>query len=279
MNYGIGVIPGGWRGSEAGQDVLQSKVYSGNMTLFRQAHEARELRAVLETRLDADDGLHVHLLEAIQAEARVRLRYSSKQRGRQEWMYWCCQNHLDWMPTPPFAASNASEYGTFIPYRTAKSCITAGITLGISVGQEDKTVPRFMHHQLYQELSVNKTRATCGNDTCLHMMEKPILGAIRSRTATSAGMRNVKLMGIEEEDETSVHAVPIHSRQLIYALGRGFHVSVLDVVKVNRYLQDHVYAIAEDNLRGQCTHGHSCKNSTREALEELLHAAKSSSTI
>jgi len=277
-NYGIGVNPGGWRGSEAGNDVLRSHVYSGNMTLLRQAHAARDTRAVLETRLDADDGLHVKLLEIIQVEAYAKLKYTrkTKQRGRQDWMYWCSLNHLDWSPTPPFI-TNTSEYGTFVPYKTSKACITAGITLGVSVGQQEKNIPRFMHHELYQELSVNKTRATCGGETCLHMMEKPILGAIRSRTATSAGMRNVKVLDADDAQMVK-HAVPIGNAHLINALQQGFHVTIPNVVKVNRYMQDHVFAIAADNLRGQCTHGHSCKNSTREALEELIRVSKTNST-
>lgn len=282
VNYGIGINPGGWRGSQAGNDVLHSQVYSGNMTRLSQAHEARNSRVVLETRLDADDGLHVHLLEMIQREARSKLKFHSTQKGRQDWLYWCCQNHLDWSPTTTSGSSsgNSSEYGTFVPYSTTKACITAGITLGVSVGQDDKDIPRFMHHELYQELKDKTKRASCGGGhhaSCLHMMEKPILSVIRSRTATSAGMRNVKMMNTDDV-VASKHAVPIQSSQLIKALQHGFHVSVLDVVKVNRYMQDNVVAIAEDNLRGQCTHGHSCKNSTRKALEDLISAAKSNIT-
>ena len=272
-NYGIGVNPGGWRGSEAGKDVLQSHVHSGNMTLLRQAHASREKRAILETRLDADDGLHVRLLEAIQAEAYARLRYTPNMtQDRQEWMYWCHLNHLDWSPTPPFTG-HSSEYGIFVPYRTAHACITAGITLGVSVGQEEKSIPRFMHHKLYQELGVNKTRATCGSDTCLHMMDKPILGAIRSRTATSAGMRGVKM---KVDNEASEHAVSMDDSHLVTSLEKWFHVNISKMKKVNKYMQDNMYAIAADNLRGQCTQGHSCKNSTREVLEDLLAAAKNS---
>lgn len=266
VNYGIGVTPGGWRGSQAGQDVLQSQVYSGNMTLLRQAHAARETRAVLETRLDADDGLHVQWLELIEAEAYERLRYKPDQSGRQDWMYWCAVNHLDWSPAPPFV-TNASEYGTFVPYKTSKGCITAGLTVAVSVGQDEDSIPRFMHHELYHELS---EETSCGSsDTCLHMMTKPVLGAIRSRTATSAGMRNVKIMN----EDTKKHAqVPM--RLLVTALQQGFHVTIADVIQVNQYMQDHVFEIAADNLRGQCTHGHSCKNETRKALDSILRQAK-----
>ncbi len=273
VNYGIGIHHGGWRGGEAGKDVLQSEIWSGNVTLLQQAHEARKTRAVLETRLDADDGLHVRYIEMIQAQAFQQLRYSARvsPKNRASWMYWCCANHLDWTPT------NVTDYGTFVPYKSQNACITAGITLGMSVHQDESSIPRFMHHELYQQLTLNKEHATCGSDTCLHMVENPVLGALRSRTATSAGMRNVK-MNIVDKEELSRHTVPIDNKHLIRVLQQGFHVGIDKMKQVNGYMQSHVVEIAADNLLGQCTHGHSCKNSTREALEELVRTAKNDTT-
>jgi hypothetical protein len=274
LNYGIGIHPGGWRGGEAGDGVLQSRVYTGNMTLFRQAHAARETHGILETRLDADDGLHVRYLETIQKEALARLQYSANESRPLRWMYWCSMNHLDWTPTPPFATgSEFEEYGAFVPFRSSNRCITAGITLGVSVGQNESSLPRFMHHELYSELRIDKKRATCNGEKCLHMIDKPLLGAMRSRTATSAGMRDVTIGQDEYIKRIEKHAVPLSSKHLVDALEKGFNVSVLKTIQANRYMQQHVAAIAADNLQGQCTHGHSCKNSTRDALEELLRAA------
>ena len=277
VNYGIGINPGGWRGGEAGEDVLQSRVYTGNMTLFRQAHAARESHGVLETRLDADDGLHVRYLEMIQEEALSKLQYTSNEsrHDKLQWMYWCAMNHLAWNPTPLFATGNQfEEHGSFIPLRSSNRCITAGITLGISVGQNESSIPRFMHHDLFYALRIDKKRATCHGDECLHMIQKPLLGAIRSRTTASAGMRGVITEKGEYAEKMGKFAVPLASQHLIAALEKGFNVSMSNTVRANRYMQEHVSAIAADNLRGQCTHGHSCKNSTRQALEELLRAAE-----
>ena len=277
VNYGIGVNPGGWRGGEAGEDVLQSRVYTGNMTLLRQAHAARESRGVLETRLDADDGLHLHYLEMIQEQALSTLQYMSNESSSNKlrWMYWCAMNHLTWSPTPPFATGNQfEEYGAFIPLRSSTRCITAGITLGISVGQNESTVPRFMHHELFDALRINNKRASCNGDKCLHMIQKPLLGAIRSRTTASAGMRGVITGKGEYDEKMGKFAVSLTSQHLISALEKGFNVSMSNTVRANRYMQEHVTAIVADNLRGQCTHGHSCKKTTREALEKLLRAAE-----
>ena len=273
VNYGIGIHKGGWRGGQAGNDVLQSTIWSGNVTLLQQAHDARNTRAVLETRLDADDGLHVHYIETIQAQAFQLLRHSTRVSAtkRASWMYWCCSSHLDWTPT------NVTDYGTFVPYKSQNACITAGITLGVSVHQDETSIPRFMHHELYQQLTLNKEHATCKSKPCIFMVEKPVLGALRSRTATSAGMRNVQ-MNIVDDEELSKHAVPIDNTHLIRALQQGFHVGIDKMEQVNQYMETHVVEIAADNLLGQCTHGHSCKNSTREALEELLRTAKNDTT-
>lgn len=271
VNFGIGIKPGGWRGGEAGKDLLESSlVFTGDMTLLRRAHAARQARAVLETRLDADDGLHVKYLEAIQKEAFKRLRWSSSQtlQHRQNWMYWCALNRVDWTPTPPFVES-ANKYGAFLPRRSPQECITAGITLGISIEQEEAATPRYMHHKLYSELRANKHHPDCGNEKCLSMLQEPELAAIRSRTPTSAGMKGVSKDEKEFADLLR-HSAPITDLQFRKALEQSFHIELAQVIEANLYVQEHLEQIAADNLRGQCTHGHSCKNSTKDALYALL---------
>ena len=86
-NYGIGIKPGGWRGGEAGRDVLDAyddgRVYfpqqrgdddddddAGGYAhareTIRRAYDARNDRVVLETRLDADDAVNVDYFAALQ---------------------------------------------------------------------------------------------------------------------------------------------------------------------------------------------------------------------
>jgi hypothetical protein len=274
VNFGIGTTPGGWRGGEAGQDVLDSKVFSGDMVLFQEAHAARTTRAILDTRLDADDGLHAAYLSTIQKDARRKLRWSKNQtfQHRQRWKYYCPQNRLDWNPPPPFLATNDTDYGLFVAKKSPRICITAGITLGISIGPEEADIPRFPHHQLYSELRGSKEHPDCGgppNAKCLRMMEDPVLGAIRSRTPTSAGMRGVtKDEG--DYEENSSHSIPAENKHLLHALRTVFHVNLSQIIEINRFIQENFQNIVADNLRGQCTHGHSCKNSTKEALESWL---------
>ena len=66
--------PGSWRDGIECMDLLQSKIYTGNITKLRMAMALREERPILETRLDADDGLHKNYIEYIQIVALRRFQ-------------------------------------------------------------------------------------------------------------------------------------------------------------------------------------------------------------
>lgn len=273
VNFGVGQHPGGWRGGEAGRDVLNSVIYSGNLTILQQAHMAREERAVLETRVDADDGLHAEYLENIQSSAKKKLAWEKNRHPeKRRWMYWCSLNHVDWTPTMAGVPLTHAHFGVFVPKKSPHICITAGITLGFAVGVKERQVPRFMHHQLVNELRYMRDDIDCGgvnNTKCLQMVGNPALGAIRSRTSTSAGMRGV--LTNEEAFERRIDgAVGNNATLLSVLLFKEFHCQLDKVSDANRYLREHTVEIVQDNLKGQCTKGHSCKTTTKEALHDLL---------
>jgi hypothetical protein len=275
VNFGVGQREGGWRGGEAGSDVIASKLYTGNVTLLLQAHSARATRAVLETRVDADDGLNVEYIKILQAQASKKLKWTSNQSEshRQKWIYWCALRHIDWSPTPPVDGVNQhNELGVFVPNKSPHLCISAGITLGVSIGVEENQVPRFGHYELFQKLRGAREKVNCGGGIetkCLQMVAKPFLGAIRSRTPTSAGMRGILLD--EETFEKRLNAsIGINRTVLKVELWNSFHCRLDQVVRADLYLKDHMVDIVVDNLRGQCTKGHSCKESTKEVLQNLL---------
>mmetsp|Transcript_22459 Transcript_22459/g.53001 ORF Transcript_22459/g.53001 Transcript_22459/m.53001 type:complete len:566 (-) Transcript_22459:1688-3385(-) len=63
-----------WRDGAEPRDILRSNVYSGNMHKLRQAMALRSDRIVLETRLDADDGLHMYYLQYMPVLALSRFK-------------------------------------------------------------------------------------------------------------------------------------------------------------------------------------------------------------
>lgn len=88
------------------------------------------------------------------------------------------------------------------------------------------------------------------------MVNAYYFAALRSRTATSAGMLGVS------PDATQMMLVkkqPILTHAMWVLMVREFGVSNKALVNTNEYFGKHVYDIAEENARGQCTQGHSCK--------------------
>jgi hypothetical protein len=294
INFGVGQRVGGWRGGQAGEDVLSSKVYTGNLTLLQQAHSARERRAVLETRVDADDGLHHDYISVLQQEASKKLVWQTTQTNpdRQRWLYSCALNHVDWSPTPPEVAAGKAnqQFGMFVAKKSAHVCITAGITLGVSIGVQEHQIPHYMHHQLVQKLRYQPSKSNhvdCGAasaDKCLRLVSKPYPAAIRSRTPTSAGMRGVvsdeATFEQQLQDDPTASVLNRNATVLGMLLRLQFNVHLNEVMEANQYLQDHVVEITADNLQGQCTRGHSCKVSTKEALQNLLdlHSGSNATT-
>lgn len=332
-NYGIGVKGGGWRGGQAGADILQAaregRLYSGDVDLVRRSYAVRSDRVVMETRLDADDGLNLLYLESLQRDALEGLfsgyeeeeessggvDFSSAMEippGTARWLYWCPLNHVAWDPTPPDedpkTSPNATMYGTFIPWRSPRACITAGLTVASSVGVLEDDIPRFPHQSIVDRIrhpnatvwsssngnrrykvtdhpSPNATAdadaGNCGlyNRTdCLRMITHPKMGALRSRTPTSAGMRGVVT---QEGNKPEAHIFmtekiikdPKIRTKMWKVLGHYFAVTEEMATDANTYVREHFVAIVGDNLRGQCTKGHSCKISSKEELQRLLDLA------
>ena len=343
-NFGIGIKGGGWRGGQAGADVLETaaagRLYNGDLDLVRRAHEGRRERIVLETRLDADDGLNSLYLERLQRDALEDL-YSgfdedeedgddaqsvkpisidSDQRnaivsrgkfppGMARWLYWCPLNHVAWDPNPPGenpqTNPNATSYGTFIPWKSPKACITAGLTVGASVGLAEADIPRFPHQSVVERIrygpnatlysssngnkqyeatnTPNNTESDTGHcglfnrTACLRMVEHPKMGALRSRTPTSAGMKGVVT---QENNKPQAHIVmeqrakdPKTRASMWKVLSHYFSITEDVATEINNYVQQHFVDIVGDNLRGQCTRGHSCKISSKEELQRLLDVA------
>lgn len=105
--------------------------------------------------------------------------------------------------------------------------------------------------------------------SCFHMVNAYYFAALRSRTPTSAGM-----MGVSPDDMQLmlVKKQPILTYAMWVLMVREFGVSNKTLIGTNEYFAKHVYDIAEENARGQCTRGHSCKVSHSVLMCNLLKA-------
>jgi Putative rhamnosyl transferase len=143
----------GWRGGGEAQDLAKSKVYTGNQTRLEIAMAVHDQFPILETRLDADDGLHEGYLQAIQETA----LQSWKARPAMQWMFWCVHSHLEWfwmdelsqLPSdmsPPLKQEllrRGSWRGVKNQY-----CQTPGLSWALGVEAIHSHLPNLPHHLL-----------------------------------------------------------------------------------------------------------------------------------
>ena len=134
---------GGWRDRAEPWDLLHTRIYTGNWTLLERAMAALQGEfSILETRLDANNGLHVQFLEAIQRAALAHWQ----QNLELQWMYWCSPSHVEWHWMDPWQrqknerdgggtattmlellADMVYAYGALVGVRDSAICITLGL--------------------------------------------------------------------------------------------------------------------------------------------------------
>jgi hypothetical protein len=268
VNYHINEqFPGAWRGGAEIQDLARSKIYTGNQTLLEMAMALQDQLPVLETRLDADDGLHLQFLEQVQNDALDRFvdnnDGTSDEITTPKWLYWCARRHMEWhwhertCGEKDTMCQLNNKYGSLTGVAHSELCIASGITVGFPVGVEEHQVPVHPHHLLAHLIRSAPPGEGCGykkSADCLIFVHTFIFEVIRSRTPTSAGMLDIELAGNDNS---------IKSTWATYAywnmLHESFHIQRESLFWMHQYLSDHLIEIARDNLLGQCKTGHSCK--------------------
>mmetsp|Transcript_27704 Transcript_27704/g.47063 ORF Transcript_27704/g.47063 Transcript_27704/m.47063 type:complete len:742 (-) Transcript_27704:1275-3500(-) len=192
------------------------------------------------------------------------------------WMYWCGGQNIDWFLTDPIHDST-HDTGVVYPVLHESVCVTPGITVSIRGDIAPALVPRLDHDKIVSYLdeaggkACNRTGVQDDDEvpddgSCFQMIHG-WAHAVRSRTPTSAGM-----MGVNP-DENQLKMV-LHNKGIKKIMWREMHKHFLlkddDLRKTNSYFAKHVYDIAEENARGQCTNGHSCKTSSKDRLQQYV---------
>jgi hypothetical protein len=241
-------FPGAWRNGAQGRDLaglyknnhdknnatdaaaslFPTRVYTGNRTLLEMAMALEAQLPILETRLDADDGLHVQFIETVQKEAREHVfsksqqqpkttSLSAPQEPRLKWKYWCAQRNVEWHWSLPSLSNKNKKhhqrhddndasllYGKLAGVQHQDMCITAGITAAFPIGTTDRQVPVFPHTELAWRIQHQQADAklqqqellSCGlsnASNCLEFLKVHPFEAVRSRTPTSHGMLDILL--------------------------------------------------------------------------------------
>jgi hypothetical protein len=245
-----------------------TRVYTGNQTLLEMAMALATELPVLETRLDADDGLNVQFMETIQKMATKEVFSPPLVK----WKHWCVDRVVEWHST---ISNNKMDMSPSMSYGKVKGperphfCITPGLTTAYAVGTLVKEVAIHGHHEIRHRIQNEplKPGQECGLSNTSECMDTLVglepFESLRARTPTSAGMRFISLEPeANAEDDAAVEAMWAN-------LNTYFHIQRDKVQVAQAYFKEHVVEIAKDNLVGQCL-GFSCKNSSKTQLEKII---------
>jgi Putative rhamnosyl transferase len=285
--------PEGWRCPHCISDITSDTVLVGSYDLVQSYYTAAATHVVLETRCDADDAVTVDFVELLQVSAT-----SGLWPLQNDWMVWCAENHLEWQYDSPWATNSSNDTaitdssndntiakGALLALK-AGHCITPGLTWGYAVNATRADIPVSKHQKIQKQ--VKPCGARIGFDgeplqsKCLVKLGGDFPLALRARTPTSAGMEHVLISNqtedmfpLERLQKSKFRSLQNELWSVLFVL---FGVEAEDLWNVRAHIEGNLLEIARDALEGQCTKGHSCKNSSKEVLKKLLDSQGSNQT-
>mmetsp|Transcript_46083 Transcript_46083/g.111627 ORF Transcript_46083/g.111627 Transcript_46083/m.111627 type:complete len:851 (-) Transcript_46083:107-2659(-) len=255
-----GSVDNGFRNKKAIADITPESIFYGNLDLVLSFQEATAGRIVLETNLDADDGLGLTFMETTQSLAKTTFEKIPSKDG---WFNFCVGRHLEWQYFAPWDKN--TDKGSFELGRT-HICVTPGL----SWATQPNAVPHFtvMHHMIKKTtpacMESNKPYLGCWMEIPAPRPQDPM--AIRARTPTSTGMNGVK---VTHEGGWGPRAKALDDESWPL-LEPDLAISEALVKSSHKYLKDHLSLLVAENLKGQCTEDHSCGEGIKKKLKSLF---------
>ena len=221
---------------------MQQYIKSGDIDLLY--HELFDVhrQLLIETRLDADDGLNSRTLSEIQ-----RVVLEDLPENIDGWQIVCSRIHYEWRNndiTGPIARNMSSGKIRLV---REQICVTPGYTLvrHRPPGSIDFPAwPRTGHNLIVMEWP--ECSNDPGNETSYNCWKKlgTFPSAIRSRTITSAGMSRVA-------PPSNLNKYDNQTRLFWDLVERDFGILQSKAISTSEYLQRNLPFIVEDNLKGQ----------------------------
>ena len=232
-----------WKIGQA-QNMTRATVYTGNRTLLEHTMAMRDALPTLETRLDADDALHVRFLETVQTQA-TQFFY----KEGVNWMYWCIEDELQWYWLGPKGATpDQQNYGILESLKNKDFCPTPGLTLGYNVGVDIHSIYRRKHSILIERIR-KKKEDLCGvgrpGKDCIQIIRDYPFPAMRTRTPTSSSMI------MQEYDCDKLRQKAAANDTKFDLLATDFAITRENTNRSVKYLNQHIQDIAMDAIRGQ----------------------------
>lgn len=198
---------------------------------------AREVKSkiLIQTRLDADDGMAINLLDHLQNNAVNFLQHNGREASG--WMLQCVRLQVEWH----YDMKNETEdpNGWLRMENASPFCVTPGLMLAVAPGAANWTgrSPMYPHDRIkqnYPRCDLKAIRSACFQT----MRELTEPAAVRSRTPASSFMHGVGTTKKEKE-------TPEEQWQ---SLERMFTIQRKMLAETRNYLLDNVQSIAEGNL-------------------------------
>jgi Putative rhamnosyl transferase len=226
----------------SGMEAAESIILTGDLEqLYSQMFDLHR-PLLIETRLDADDGLHKMALTDIQQMARD---LPIDTRG---WQIICNRLHFEWRNNEILEElSHEIQSSGKIRLVREHICTTPGYTLVKHRGSRSVDFPpwpRMGHHLVTRDWPKCQTEGTKNVTHDCWIKLEPYPAALRSRTITSAGMSRVEPTpdGIKYENQTEMFWRVVE---------RDFGISRNFALTTSRFLKDNLEEIILDNLEGQ----------------------------
>lgn len=215
-----------------------SLVQAGDTNILKRAARMAKSKILIQTRLDADDGMAINLLDHLQNNAVNTLQHNGREASG--WMLQCVRLHVEWH----YDMKNKTQdpNGWLRMDSTPYFCVTPGLTLAVAPGAANWTgrSPMYPHDRIMQNYPRCDLKAT--RSACFHIMsELTEPAAVRSRTPASSFMRGVGITKKEKE-------TPEEQWQ---SLGRMFTIQRKTLAETRNYLLGNVQSIAKENLASQ----------------------------
>lgn len=214
-------------------------IHTGDVNILKQAAIEAKSKILLQTRLDADDGLAINLIDHLQENAVKTLQGNdTKPSGC---MLHCVRLHFEWHYD--MKDKTRDPNGWLKVEDTNWFCVTPGLTLAVAPGGIDWTdrSPMYPHDKImtsYPKCDLSKGIRS----RCFHTMsELTEPAAVRSLTPASSFMRGIDTTK-KEKDTPEEHWK---------LLEKSFTIEQETLAETRNYLLGNVQSIAKENLVSQ----------------------------
>lgn len=244
------------------------KILSGDREVLREAVTRSNEHWLVESRLDADDGLQEDMIGTIREKATEYARTNANSTSI-EWRAFCVGRSIYWHSgaLAPLGEVDPNVTNTLnIPAegiltqtkKQHKTCITPGLSYVLPPSVSSP--PAIGHHVLHENVPPCDGSHDFSGQKCLKFLDLDFQQAIQARTPTSHGMGGFQKEYSPKKDVSKLWDI-VESK---------FNISPSKAKSVIEDFKENIIDIAKDNLAGQCTEDHSCSHFARRYLERII---------